>query len=93
MDPLETRYRQTSDLAARTIGGEAVVVTPADSLVHELDEVATFVFERCDGSRTAAQLVDEVLAAFAAAPAQVRDDVAGLLATLVARRLVEPVPG
>ncbi len=89
METLEARPRALDDLAARAIAGEAVVVTPADSKVHELDEVATFVFERCDGARTGRDLVDLVLETFEVDRPTAERDVAALLQTFVDRGLVE----
>lgn len=79
---------QADDLAARTIAGEAVVVTPTSAQVHELDPVATFVFERCDGRRTGWGLVDELVAEFAVDRDVAAADLEVLLGTFVARGLV-----
>ncbi len=92
MDPLDSRPRPRDDLAARSIAGEAVVVTPADSKVHELDPVATFVFERCDGERSGHDLVRLLLEAFEVAPDVAERDVALLLRTFAERGLVELLP-
>ena len=55
--------RQNPDTPARTIDGEAIVITPADSTLHTLNDTATFIWDRADGTRTleaiAAEMVDE----------------------------------
>lgn len=89
MHPLELYPRQRPDLAARVIGGEAVVVTPADARVHELNEVATAVFEACDGTRSGWQLVDVVLGAFEVGRDEAVRDVTTLLETMREAGLVE----
>lgn len=86
---LERFPRRREELASRVIAGEAVVVSPADSKVHELNAVATFVWERCDGRRSGRELAREVTRAFDVAAGQAEADVARLLETLAARGLVE----
>lgn len=55
--------RQNPDTPARTIDGEAIVITPHDSTLHTLNDTATFIWDRADGTRTleaiARELTDE----------------------------------
>lgn len=92
LHPLDAYPRQRPDLAARVIGGEAVVVTPSDSQVHELNAAATWLFEACDGRRSGWQLVDGLTAAFEVDRAQASRDVAALLDQLRDRGLVDLLP-
>lgn len=80
---------QRADAAARIVDGEAVVVTPHDSQVHELNEVATFVWSRCDGRASGQQLVDAVVEAFEVDRADAARDVAELLAALERKGLID----
>jgi hypothetical protein len=89
VETLDSYPRQRPDVAARVIDGEAVVVTPADSLVHELDPVATFVWERCTGEQQGRALVAALVAAFEVTPAEAGADLAKLLETFAARGLVD----
>lgn len=89
---LDRTVCQRSDVAARVIGGEAVVITPNDSRVHELDPVATFVWSHCDGKRSGWALVDEVLASFDVERDQAARDVDALLQVLSDKGLVEFQP-
>lgn len=86
---LEGFPRRRDDVAARIIGGEAVVVTPADSLVHELDAVATFVWKRCDGSRDGRELAAALTEAFEVSTEEAQRDVEELLRTLSRKNLVD----
>lgn len=52
--------QQDPRIASRVLAGEAVVVTPHDSLLHQLDEVGTFLWERATGERPLSALVDEL---------------------------------
>jgi hypothetical protein len=76
-------------LAARVIGGEAVVVTPGDSQVHELNGTATWLFEACDGRRSGWQLAEALCAAFEVERTEAAEDVAALLERFRDRGLVE----
>lgn len=89
---LERTVHPRSDVAARVIGEEAVVITPADSRVHELDPVATFVWSHCDGKRSGWALVDEVVGTFDVERDQAAHDVDALLQVFSDRGLVELQP-
>jgi len=86
---LERFPRQRPDLAARTISGETVIVTPADGLVHELDPVASFVWESCDGRHDGRALVSAVVGAFEVGEDRASADLAGLLQEFEHKGLVE----
>ena len=81
--PSATRYIQTPGLPARNIGGEAVVITPADSRVHELNPVATLIYEACATGATLDELTVRVTEAFEVTPEQARHDAERLLGGLV----------
>lgn len=92
MELLDRQPRQRAELAARVIGGEAVVVDAGSSRVHELNPVATFVWERCDGTRSGWAIVDAVVEAFEVEREVAARDVAGLLRTLHERGLLDLLP-
>lgn len=54
--------RRRSDLHARLVDGEIVVLDRKADLVHQLNATASFIWQRCDGRATrhdiAAQLVE-----------------------------------
>jgi Coenzyme PQQ synthesis protein D (PqqD) len=58
------RLEQNPETPARSIDGEAIVITPRDSTLHSLNETATFVWDRCDGTQTLDAIVADLLAAF-----------------------------
>lgn len=74
-DALFRQYpAQNPDTPARTIDGEAIVITPHDSILHSLNETATFIWDRADGSRTLAEIADEMVQTFAVDHARLRAD-------------------
>jgi pyrroloquinoline quinone biosynthesis protein D len=56
--------------------------------VIETEGPASEILRRCDGSRTIAQIVDELAALYTADRAEIAGDVADMLAELVAKRML-----
>jgi hypothetical protein len=91
--PSVSRYVQTPGLPARTIAGEAVVITPGDSRVHELNPVATLLYEGCSGDgATLDELTLRVTGAFEVMPERARSDAERMLGELVALGLLRAEP-
>lgn len=58
--------------------------------VIETEGPASEILRRCDGSRTTAQIVDELAAVYNADRAQIARDVIDMLAELLAKRMLAP---
>jgi pyrroloquinoline quinone biosynthesis protein D len=56
--------------------------------VIETEGPASEILRRCDGSRTVAQIVDELASVYAADRAEIAGDVTDMLAELVAKRML-----
>jgi pyrroloquinoline quinone biosynthesis protein D len=56
--------------------------------VIETEGPASEILRRCDGSRTVAQIVEELAAVYAADRAEIAGDVTDMLAELVAKRML-----
>jgi len=56
--------------------------------VIETEGPASEILRRCDGSRTVAQIVDELAALYTADPAVIARDVGDILAELLAKRML-----
>lgn len=56
--------------------------------VIETEGPAHEILRRCDGSRTVAQIIDELAALYSADRAEIAGDVADMLAELVAKRML-----
>ena len=84
-----TRYvAQNLDTPARTIDGEALVITPHDSMLHSLNETATYVWEHADGKRTLQQIAAAMLEEFEVDEATLRADLEAFVTTAVQRGLL-----
>jgi len=78
-----------SQVAYRTIGGEARVISVLDSRLHHLDPVATFVWEQIDGGhKTVQQIVAAMVDAYEVEPEVARVDLEDLLGELTSLGLI-----
>jgi hypothetical protein len=66
-------------LTVQVIDGEALVLDRANERIHQLNESGTFILEACDGSRTPAEIVRELVARYEVDEAQATADAADLL--------------
>ncbi len=84
-------------VASRTVEEQAVVVLSDAGEVTVLNPVGTRVWELIDGRRSVADIADEILAEYGAAPDVVRRDVQEFVQGLAELRAVElrdePQPG
>src|ERR1043165_6323419 len=80
--------RQNPDTPARTIDGEALVITPQDSTLHTLNDTATFIWDRADGSRTLEAIAQEMLDEFDVDEAVLKADALAFVEDAVARSLL-----
>lgn len=88
--PMWTRYiAQNPDTPARTIEGEAIVITPHDSTLHTLNETATFIWDRADGTRTLADIAEEMLGEFEVDESTLKADALAFVEEAVAKGLMQ----
>ena len=52
---------RTESTAHRVVGDEALIVNFQDSFFYNLSPVGTFIWERCDGQHSLAQIVEEIV--------------------------------
>jgi pyrroloquinoline quinone biosynthesis protein D len=60
----------------------------APERVIEMEGPASEILQRCDGSRTIEQIIDELAVVYTADRAEIADDVTDMLAELVAKRML-----
>jgi hypothetical protein len=80
--------RQNPDTPARTIDGEAIVITPVDSTLHTLNDTATFIWDRADGTRTLESIAEEMLQEFDIDADTLRKDAIAFVEDAVRRNLL-----
>ena len=67
--------RQNPDTPTRTIEGEAVVITPDDSQLHNLNQTATLIWERANGTQSLEEIFKEMLATYEVEENELRTDI------------------
>ena len=81
------RFRRHPDVAFRVIDGQAVIVVPATQSMHTLNDVGTFVWEKCDG-RTVDEVVGLLVEEFEVEAATARGDLEAFVAELTGKRML-----
>jgi hypothetical protein len=83
--------RQRPDVLSEYLAdGSAVVYDPQTGLAHPLTSTAAIVWEQCDGTHTAAEMVEALASVFDAPAAVIERDVQALLGQLSEVGLLEP---
>jgi hypothetical protein len=75
-------------LAWREIEGRVVVISPVDSVVHELNETASFIWKHADRGRDVREIVELLAEEFGIDIAQAKNDTEELLTLLQKKGLV-----
>lgn len=78
---MQTPKRRT-EFEERTVEGEMVVVDPESEKIHQLNETASFIWQRCDGNHDRQQIVDDLATAFEVDAETAAQDVANVLGKL-----------
>lgn len=80
--------KQNPDTPARTLDGEAIVITPDDSVLHTLNDTATFIWDRADGTRTLQAIAGELGAEFEVDPETLQREAIAFVEDAVRRGLL-----
>lgn len=86
--PVEPLPAPNPKAAARVIQGEAMILTPHDSVLHTLNPVATRVWELLGEHRQLDALVEAIVSEFEVAPETARADVEQLIGELTERQIL-----
>ncbi len=87
----ESRYVRDPSLPFQEIEGQAVVVFPARREFHQMDEVATFLWNRLDRPRSAAEMARALCAEFEVDPDRAMKDILSFLDDLEQKGLATRV--
>ena len=84
------RYLTRHPRAAwRVYDGEAVIISPDDSMLNTLNAVGTLIWEAADGRTPLSDVVARISEEFDVTPAQAERDAATFIATLSQRGLLD----
>ncbi|KPK42168.1 MAG: hypothetical protein AMJ78_03450 [Omnitrophica WOR_2 bacterium SM23_29] len=88
MASLENRFVRNSDIAWRIIDGEALVVSPKDSLIYPLNGIATRIWELLDGKRSVSDISSIICDEFEGDTAVIQKDVVDFIQDLLKAGLI-----
>lgn len=74
--------RLNDGLRIQRVAGESILLDAASERVHQLNEVGTFILDRCDGTRTVGRIVAEVVEHYDVPDATATRDATELLDTM-----------
>jgi hypothetical protein len=80
---------KTKDTAHRVLSDEAIVVNFKNSFFYSLNPVGTFIWERCDGRHSVAQIAQELAAEYEVALEEAVRDCQEFVDSLVEQGLLQ----
>lgn len=84
----QDRPLQHPNAAWREVAGEVVIISPEDSVLHELNETASFLWKLSTGERTAEEIAAQLEAEYDVNRDTALADTCEMLAHLQARKLL-----
>jgi hypothetical protein len=94
---MAAKYRRKEDIAGRQIAGESFLIPvcgkPVDmENIFVLNPLADFIWQRLDGERSLAAIVDEIASGFDVTVERARADLKDFIGQLLQNGLVEEMP-
>ncbi|OLD81116.1 MAG: hypothetical protein AUF67_09405 [Acidobacteria bacterium 13_1_20CM_58_21] len=89
--PAAVVWQKNPDLAWREIDDETVIISPHDSVMHELNDTGSFLWKNIDGKKSAAELAELLVENYQVAPDIALSDAQALLDEMSSRKLVVTV--
>jgi hypothetical protein len=83
-------WQKNPALAWREIDEETVIISPTESVMHELNDTGSFLWKNIDGCRTAAELAALLAENYEVTPEVALADTESLIQELASRKLVVP---
>ena len=81
--------RRRAGVRARVVDGQMVLLNRQRELVHQLNETATYVWDRCDGEHTVTAIASELAGEFDVDVETAEKDVAAVVGQLEDAGLVD----
>jgi coenzyme PQQ synthesis protein D (PqqD) len=90
--PASVTWQKNPALAWREIDDETVIISPNDSVMHELNDTGSFLWKNIDGKKSAAELAELLAENYEVTPDIALSDTQALLEEMSSRKLVVTVP-
>jgi hypothetical protein len=85
-------WQKNPALAWREIDEATIIISPNDSVMHELNDTGSFLWRKIDGHRCAADLAAMLAENYEVTPDVALSDTQSLLEEMSSRKLLVPVP-
>jgi len=85
-------WQKNPALAWREIDDETVIISPNDSVMHELNETGSFLWKSIDGKKSAAELAELLGENYDVSADIALSDTQALLEQMSSRKLVMTIP-
>ena len=92
MSPSTVLWQKNPALAWREIDEETVIISPNDSVMHELNDTGSFLWKNIDGKKSAAELAELLAENYEVTKDVALFDTQSLLEEMSSRKLVLSVP-
>jgi len=86
-------WQKNAALAWREIDNETVIISPGESVMHELNDTGSLIWRSIDGHRTAEELAALLVEEYDVTMEVALADTLALLAELSSRKLLVPGEG
>ncbi len=90
--PAPVFWQKNPALAWREIDDETIIISPNDSVMHELNDTGRFLWKNIDGRKSAAELAQLLVENYEVTPEIALSDTQALLEEMSSRKLVVTVP-
>jgi hypothetical protein len=85
-------WQKNPALAWREIDEETVIISPAESVMHELNDTGSFIWKNIDGRRSAQEIATLMAANYEVTVEVALTDTEALLVELSSRKLIVVAP-
>ena len=92
ISPAAVFWQKNPALAWREIDDETIIISPNDSVMHELNDTGRFLWKNIDGTKSAAELARLLVENYEVTPDIALFDAQALLEEMSSRKLVVTVP-
>ena len=90
--PASVSWQKNPALAWREIDDETIIISPNDSVMHELNDTGSFLWKNIDGKKSAEELAELLVENYEVTPDVALSDTQGLLEEMSSLKLVVTVP-
>jgi coenzyme PQQ synthesis protein D (PqqD) len=92
MNTTSVLWQKNPALAWREIDDATVIISPSESVMHELNDTGSFLWKNIDGHKSAEDLAALLAENYEVAPDTALTDTQSLLEEMSSRKLLVPVP-